>query len=445
MSLQKAIEESHQKYADANPKSRKAHEVACKYMPGGNTRSVLYNSPFPLTIASGQGASLMSLDGKEYIDFLSEYTAGILGHSEPRILQTVHQVLNRGWNFGAPNVYERELAGRLCNRFAPTMQSVRFTNSGTEANMCAVATAIAWTGGRRKVLVFENGYHGSTLGFRDGARGYMLLPHEWVVAAYDNMAKTKDALSRIADGELAAILLEPMQGSAGAIECSKDFLEFLRAEASRRGALLIFDEVMTSRLSYRGLGHEMGVQPDLMTLGKYVGGGIGTFGAFGGREDVMAMFDPRKGALQHAGTFNNNVVSMAAGVTALNILTEDVLRDLNNRGEYLKQQVNQIFRKHGFGVAPDGASTDHTRLHLWISGRGSILAIRAAGEQGDHVKDLLFHFLLRHGIYIAPRGFMALNLRIKNAHVQQFAETLDTFFETYGSCIKSSSRSEAKL
>ena len=350
-----ALLEAHSVYTRLNQSSLKAHEAARQYQPGGNTRTVLHADPFPITFASGDGCTLTSLDGHVYTDFLGEYTAGIYGHNNAIIRKAIDEALTRGWSFGGNNVYEKELARMVCERFVPTMELVRFTNSGTEANMMAVATALAWTG-RTKVLVFRGGYHGATLSFRDSPKGSATksvnLPHEWVVGTYNDIAQTKEVLSALPPKSLAAILVEPMLGNAGAIPGSLPFLQFLRFYASSNEALLIFDEVMTSRLSYRGLGHKLGIRPDLMTLGKWVGGGM-SFGAFGGRSDIMEMYDPRKsGGLAHAGTFNNNVISMAAGCAGCKVLDEETTNSLNDLGEHLKETVMDVIEKHLYSGLP---------------------------------------------------------------------------------------------
>lgn len=345
---QDGLKQAHAIYSEHNPLSHQAYESSCKDLPGGNTRTVLHALPFPLTFASGSGCTLTSVDGHTYTDFLGEYTAGIYGHNNPTIRAAVDGALDHGWSFGGNNMHEKELARLVCERFSPTMELVRFTNSGTEANMMAVATAIAWTG-RKKILVFDKGYHGATLSFRAVPEGKATktinLPHEWVIGEYNNIVATEKALSNLPAGSLAAIIVEPMLGSGGAIPGSLHFLHFLRSYSTSLGALLIFDEVMTSRLAYSGLGHKLGIQSDLMTLGKWVGGGM-SFGAFGGRRDIMGMFDPRSGMLAHAGTFNNNVLSMAAGCAGCKLLDMDTTNWLNCLGEELKASVQDVINSH---------------------------------------------------------------------------------------------------
>jgi len=308
-----ALAEAEELYRARNPKSLAQHQAACEAMPGGNTRSAIHVDPFPLTMVRGEGARLWDLDGHEYVDFLSEFTAGIFGHSHPAIRRAIEQALEGGLNFGAHNTTEARFAAAICARF-PSIGLVRFTNSGTEANLMAVSAARAITG-RPKILVFEGGYHGGVFYFR-GHGSPLNAPFEYLVGRYNDL-EAVESLVRAHRAELAAILIEPMQGTTGCIPAERSFLAGLRAMADETGALLIFDEVMTSRLAPGGLQEAHGIYPDLTTLGKYVGGGM-SFGAFGGRADIMERFDPRRpNAFQHAGTFNNNVLTMNAGLVGL--------------------------------------------------------------------------------------------------------------------------------
>ncbi|MFS2050555.1 aspartate aminotransferase family protein [Variovorax sp. CT11-76] len=307
-----ALAEAHRRFTEANPASRRQFEANAESMPGGNTRSVLFYAPFPLTIARGEGAALWDADGHRYADFIAEYTAGVYGHSAPEIREAVIEAMQGGVNLTGHNLLEGRLARTIRERF-PQVERLRFTNSGTEANLMALTAALHFTG-RRRIVVFSGGYHGGVLGFGDQPLP-TTVPFDFLVLPY-NDAET--ARARIAEqaSQIAAVLVEPMQGAAGCIPGQPDFLRALREAATAAGALLIFDEVMTSRLGPRGLANELGIRADLTTLGKYIGGGM-SFGAFGGRADVMAQFDPRTGALAHSGTFNNNVMTMAAGQAGL--------------------------------------------------------------------------------------------------------------------------------
>src|SRR6202022_3833389 len=295
--------------------------------------SAIHVDPFPLTMAGGEGARLWDLDGHEYVDFLSEFTAGIYGHSHPVILRAIAAALEGGLNFGAHNATEARFAAGICARF-PSIDLVRFTNSGTEANLMAVSAARAITG-RPKVLVFSGGYHGGVLYFR-GHGSRLNAPFDYLLGKYNDLAAVEE-LVQPHRSELAAIVSEPMQGTTGCILAERSFLAGLRALADETGALLIFDEVMTSRLAPGGLQEVHGILPDLTTLGKYVGGGM-SFGAFGGRPQTRERFDPRRpDAFQHAGTFNNNVLTMNAGLVGLTeIYTPERAHTLNEWGDRLR-------------------------------------------------------------------------------------------------------------
>jgi glutamate-1-semialdehyde 2,1-aminomutase len=395
-----ALDDAVARYVARNPASEERARRAREVLPGGNTRSVLHFDPFPLAFARGEGAFLWSLDGDRYTDFLGEFTAGLYGHSNPAILDAIRGALDGGINYGGTNALEHQLAELLCARF-PAFELVRFTNSGTEANLMALALALHHTG-RREVLVFKGAYHGGVLAFWSGAPSPVTVPHAFLLADYNDVEGTR---ALIREHELGAILVEPMLGSGGCIPASPGFLAMLREEATAAGALLIFDEVMTSRLP------RPEVAPDLMTVGKYLAGGM-SFGAFGGRRELMEAFDPsRPGALVHAGTFNNNVVSLSAGIAGLTqVLTQDALDALNARGDRLREALDEI--------ALD------TPVHA--TGRGSLLAIHAPSEE---LQRLLFFELLDRGQWIAARGMLALSLPITDADCDAFAAAFEEVVE----------------
>jgi len=418
-----ALAEAEEAYRASNPKSLARHLDACAVMPGGNTRSVIHVDPFPLTIVRGEGARLWDLDGHEYVDFLSEFTAGIYGHSHPAIRGAIEAALDGGLNFGAHNALEARFAAAICARF-PSIELVRFTNSGTEANLMAVSAARAITG-RPKILVFAGGYHGGVFYFR-GHGSALNAPFDYLLGPYNDLSGAEE-LVRPHRAELAAILVEPMQGTTGCIPAERAFLAGLRALADETGALLIFDEVMTSRLAPGGLQEAHGILPDLTTLGKYVGGGM-SFGAFGGRADVMERFDPRRpDALQHAGTFNNNVLTMSAGLTGLTELyTPERARALNDFGDRLRQGLNGIARRHG--------------LAMQFTGIGSMLSVHMTdqpvrsqedAERGNGaLRDLFWFDLTARGIWFAKRGMFALSIALDEDDGEKLADAVEEFAQT---------------
>ena len=424
MSLDDVLQDAEERYTRANPNSRARHAEACAAMPGGNTRSILFYPPFPVTITRGDGARLWDLDGHAYTDLLGEYTAGLYGHSNPTIQAAVQRALASGIVLGGPNPYEVELAQLICARF-PSCELVRFCNSGTEANLNALCAARAITG-RSHVLVFDGAYHGGPLTFAHGGSP-MNLPFPWLIGAYNDLDATLAVIGRHAP-ELAAIIVEPMMGAAGAIAGEPAFLQGLRELATDHGILLIFDEVMTSRLSPGGLQAKLGITPDLTTFGKYLGGGL-SFGAFGGRADLMARFDPRHpDALPHSGTYNNNVLTMAAGVAGLSeAFTPEAADALNAAGDALRNRLNRLAREAGAPVQ--------------VAGVGSIMCVHfddrplrgpADAEGSDPAARALFHLdMLERGFYLARRGFISPSLALEPADYEAFAAAFQDFLETY--------------
>jgi glutamate-1-semialdehyde 2,1-aminomutase len=420
--LSDAVQHEVQRYADRNPLSARRQERAAASMPGGNTRSILHYDPFPLAFERGEGACLWSLDGDQYVDFLGEFTAGLYGHSEKVVLDAVKEALDRGLGFGGVTDLEPRLAELLCARF-PSVDLVRFTNSGTEANLMALALAIAQSG-RRKILAFRGGYHGGVMTFGQ-TPSPVTVPHEWVLGDYDDVNGTR---ARIRDhgSELAAVLVEPMLGAGGCVPASQGFLEMLREESTAAGAVLVFDEVMTSRLSYGGLQAVTGVMPDLTTLGKYLGGGL-TFGAFGGRADLMAAYDPtRPGALFHAGTFNNNVLTMSAGIAGLEqVLDEQALDEVNERGERLRLALDDVAETAGMHVSGRGS------LMTVHPARVPIIASTPLTDNQAGARSLVFFGLVERGFWLAKRGMLSVSIPMTDAMCDDLVAALADVVETH--------------
>ncbi|MEL6890025.1 MAG: aminotransferase class III-fold pyridoxal phosphate-dependent enzyme [Actinomycetota bacterium] len=416
--LDRLLDAARRAYVAARPASAADADRARRVQPGGNTRSVLWFDPFPFRVEFAEGPWLTDVDGHRVLDLLGNYTAGLLGHTPGPVRDAAVAAIDSGWAYGSVHRDEIALAERLVERF-DSIEQVRFTNSGTEANLMALAVALHHTG-RSKVLVFEHGYHGGVLTFgaaggSGSAASPVNVPHDWVIARFNDIDQV-DALFADHGDEIGAVLVEPMQGSGGCIPGDAAFLARLRSASTEHGALLIFDEVMTSRFSTGGAQQLLGIAPDLTTLGKYLAGGF-TFGAFGGRADVMAHFDPAEGgALGHAGTFNNNVVSMAAGIAALDhVLDAGTLDAVHARGDRLRRALNVVFTE--------------ARVPMCATGSGSLMNVHgtagpvhsAADLAGrdDRWKELFFHRMLTDGYFVAPRGFIALSVEITDAHVDE--------------------------
>jgi glutamate-1-semialdehyde 2,1-aminomutase len=411
--------EAERRYVERNPESKRLHEERALFMPGGNTRSVIHVPPFPLTIVHGEGASLVDADGHEYLDFLGEYTAGLYGHSHPVVVQAIRDALADGYAYAAPNRHETVLARAICERF-PSIELVRFCNSGTEANLYALSLACAVTG-KPSVLVFEGAYHGGVFLFADGGSP-LNAPFRFVVGRYNDAAEARELVVRHRD-ELAAVLVEPLQGSAGVIPAEREFLQALREATSEHDVLLVLDEVMTSRLSTGGLQQVHGITPDLTTLGKYVGGGL-AFGAFGGRTDLMSRFDPSQpGAFPHAGTFNNAVLTMAAGAAGLTrVYTADEVARLNGLGDRLRDRLNAFADEHHLAFTATGYGS-MVGLHFTRGPIRRSADIPAAPE----LRALLHLHMLERGYSYARRGFVALSLPLTEDDVDGFAAAVEDF------------------
>ncbi|MGE3924061.1 MAG: aspartate aminotransferase family protein [Lautropia sp.] len=414
------VAEAHGRYAARRPKSKQRHQRALEVMPGGNTRSVLGYDPFPTAMARGEGCHLWDIDGHRYLDLCGEYTAGLFGHSDSRILNAVRHALERGVSLAAVGEAEAMLAQILCDRF-PSLQRVRFTNSGTEANLMAITAARYFTK-RSSVLVFKGGYHGSLLTFPVVGKSAAAAPFPTLCGTFND---TEGTVGLVLDNarDLAAVLVEPMMGSGGCITARSDFLRTLRDVTKDTGTVLIFDEVMTSRMSSGGQQKRLGIIPDLMTLGKYIAGGM-SFGAFGGRSEIM---EPFSGQIAHSGTFNNNVVSMAAGVVAMGEIFDGKAADeLFNRGETLKTRLNEL------------CSSRQVPLHF--SGLGSLIAVQFGTEpverpvpqteEQNGLRELFFFDLLDAGFYLARRGMIALSLPTSSKDLDAFVSAVDQFIQT---------------
>ena len=412
-----ALEHARQAFADRHPHSRLLHETARTVLPGGHTRTVLTHVPFPLTFVSGQGAVLTDADGKEYIDLLGDYTAGLLGHSKRRVLDSVATALSTLASVGGVHPHEVGLAQLMCARFG--LDRIRFTNSGTEANLMALTTAIHFTG-RQRIMVFHGGYHGGVLYFASGPAPWN-APYDFVIAPYNDLDA---ALSMIEDNgtQLAAVVAEPMLGSGGCIPSAPGFLATVFDAARAVGAVAIADEVMTSRHGPCGLAALLGARADITTYGKYIGGGF-SFGAFGGRADLLDQFDTtRPGAISHAGTFNNNVATMAAGEVVLSeVYTADAAIAHTARGEELRGHITAVLSRH--------------HLPISVTGYGSMMSLHAMAEapttpgeaaQRDlELQELLFLGLYERGIYTAARGMINLSLAVTDDQLAIFLDALD--------------------
>jgi glutamate-1-semialdehyde 2,1-aminomutase len=349
-------------YRACSPRSAALHAAARRVMPGGDTRTVAFHAPYPLVITRGSGCRIEDADGRSYIDLLNNYTSLIHGHGHSAVVAAVSECLPFGTAFPAPNESQTRLAEIIVERVA-SVDRVRFCNSGTEADMNAIRAARAFTG-RDLIVKMEGGYHGTYDDVevsvhpdpRDPAAGPKHAPHgvlgtrgvprntlDNVLVTPFNDPAAAERIFAARGAEVAAVIVEPVMGSAGMLPAERDFLAALRDLTRRRGALLIFDEVMSFRLEPGGLQQHYGIEPDLTTFAKIIGGGF-PVGAFGGAADVMNQFDPtRPEPLWQSGTFNGNLITMTAGVAAMEAHPTAEVARINALGERLRQGLRSSF------------------------------------------------------------------------------------------------------
>ncbi|TAM96793.1 MAG: aminotransferase class III-fold pyridoxal phosphate-dependent enzyme [Rhizobiaceae bacterium] len=424
LNLPGALADAEERYVRQHPLSRAYMERATQSMPGGSTRSSVFFKPFPFVVRESSGCRVEDMDGNVYVDFLGEYTAGIFGHSDPLIKAAIRDALDKGWVHGGHIENEARLARHLCARF-PSVERIRFTNSGTEANLMALVTARVFTK-RSRIMTFRGGYHGGVLLYKSGDAPQN-VPFPVVLGTYNDAEQSVAAIEREAH-DLAAVIVEPLQGSAGCIPASREFLSAIRDACERHGILLIFDEVMTSRLAPGGLQGVLGIAPDLTTFGKYVGGGA-SFGAFGGREDIMALYDLRHpDALSHAGTFNNNAITMAAAVAASTVLTNERLEQLNARGDLFRTRLNGIAQAKALPVQLTGQGS-MLNIHFC---EGDIRSVADLAKEDGNAKPLFHLEMMERGQYVARRGMINLSLPMAESELDGFASAFEDFLEVSG-------------
>jgi glutamate-1-semialdehyde 2,1-aminomutase len=399
-------------YLARTPASRALFERATASIPGGSTRTTVFNPPYPPYMVRGEGLRTWDVDGNEYRDFLGNYTSLILGHAHPDVVEAVERQVRRGSAFAAPTEVEVELAEEIRRRL-PSVERVRFTNSGTEATMFAIRAARAFTD-RPLLAKFAKAYHGTHDTALAGSPGVPDGISNLVVELPWDDADGLEAALTGRERDVAAIIIEPVQGAGGVRPADPQFLRFLRAYADRIGAVLIFDEIIAFRIGPSGAQGVFGVRPDLTTLGKIVGGGY-PLAAFGGRAEIMDRFDARRpGALSHGGTFNGNPVGAAAGLATLRFLTPDRYERLASLGERLRGRVREGIAAHEVDARVDGIAS----LFQVVAGPS------LRGEEQLSASESLFLGLLIDGFHLALRGMGAISTPATEADVDALADAV---------------------
>jgi len=402
-----------------NLKTTKSEEIftaAQKLMPGGVSSPVRAFKSVggqPIVFDRVKGAYIWDVDGNQYIDYVGTWGPAICGHAHPEVISALHDALDKGTSFGAPSVLENVLAEMVIDA-VPSIEMVRFVNSGTEACMAVLRLMRAFTG-RDKMIKFEGCYHGhadmflvkagsgvATLGLPDSPGVPKSATSNTLTAPFNDL-EAVIALFEENPDQIAGVILEPVVGNAGFIPPDGGFLEGLRVLTQEHGALLVFDEVMTGfRIAYGGAQEKFGITPDLTTLGKIIGGGL-PVGAYGGRRDIMSMVAPA-GPMYQAGTLSGNPLAMTAGIKTLDLLQKP--------GTY--EQLDKITKKLADGLLQIAKETGHDACGGNISAMFGLFFTRGPvhnyedAKKSDMSKFSRFHRgMLERGIYLAPSQFEA--------------------------------------
>ncbi|KAL4864916.1 hypothetical protein BDV12DRAFT_188570 [Aspergillus spectabilis] len=432
------VRSAQKRYEARNPRSKSQHQEATRSLPGGNTRSVLHADPFPVCMASGRGNRLVDVDGHEYLDCIGDMTAGLYGHSERIIADTITSTISKvGMNLGATTAAEAQFAAAISHRFA-SIEQLRFCNSGTEASFYALSVARLVTG-RSKAIVFEGAYHGGVLSFAHGIASNNVDKADWIVGRYNDVEHTRELIAANKD-VAAAVLVEGMQGAGGCIPGTAEFLHAVQEVAKENGVIFILDEVMTSRLAPGGfqsiiLHPTRGtpLSPDLTTLGKWIGGGL-SIGAFGGRSQLMAVYDPRSSKVSHSGTFNNNTIAMNAGYKAMtSVYTPEACSALNDLGAQLRRDLHDLAADTKMVITGVGAQMNiHFLSTGGLNGVTKISDLKVdPGSVEAVLRDLFWFHLVERGFWIARRGMISLILGTSSEDIQRVKEVVVGFLEEF--------------
>jgi glutamate-1-semialdehyde 2,1-aminomutase len=428
-------------FLNEDSKSKELYSRALQVMPGGNTRVSNFTLPFPLYAAHGKGCKIFDVEGVERIDFHNNFTTMILGHANPMVIEAVTKQIEKGISFAISTEEEIKLAEIICERL-PSIERIRFANSGTEAVMYAVKAARAYTG-KEKIAKFEAAFHGNydflevslspslseagnrrypspilrDAGVFSGVLDYALvLPWNDADASSEAIRENRD--------NLAAVIVDPMPNYTGYIPPKLGFLEAIREATTQNDIPLIFDEVLNLRLGFHGAQGRFGVMPDITALGKLIGGGF-PIGAFGGRAEIMEVFNPSKGPpkVTHSGTGNANPVLMAAGQATMHQLTPSVFETLETLGDSLRASVGKIFENLDFPGQITGLGSNF-RIHMTdrelVDYRNTLL-----DDKQQAMKEALYFNLLAKDILIMPSGMGCLSIPMNETEIAQFLQALE--------------------
>jgi glutamate-1-semialdehyde 2,1-aminomutase len=385
-------------------------ERAAVVMPGGNTRTTTSHPPYPVVFARVEGPWMWDADGHRYVDLFYNGLSLIHGHAYPPIAEAMAPVLRSGMAWSGASQPQIEFAEMLVQRI-PGMQQVRFTNSGSEAGMLAVKLARAATG-RERIVKFRYAYHGSFPDLEAGLYGNGELRDRVAVADFNDLGSVQRVFESHG-GHVAAVIYEPVMFTGRVVPPVPGFLEGVEALTRRHGALAILDDCLMFRLAVGGSQQKFGLNPDIVVLGKFIGGGT-PLGAVLARRDLMAVFDPtRRGAMFHGGSFNGNVLGCTAGFIAVRDLTAETIEAMDRRTDQLMSALQSAATSFGVGIN--------------VTGAGSVGGISLKDDPSRHEDDpsaltlsALFHLAcLNHGVALGPGGLFALATPVDDLALDQ--------------------------
>jgi len=420
-------------YVSKTHKSKALYERAKKFLPEGVSYSIRHFEPYPFYTAEARGSKLYDVDGNEYIDFWLGHTALILGHSPPKVIKAVMEQLEKGTIYGTSHELEVKLAEQVA-KMVPSAEMIRFTNSGTEANMYAVRLARAYSG-RNKIVKFEGGWHGGYDALHVGVKYPFDVPEaagltagalqDTVVTPFNDLEGVRQ---KVKGEAIAAVIIEPVLGSGGGIPAEKEFLKGLRELCSEREILLVFDEVITGfRLAPGGGQQYYNVVPDITVFGKILGGGF-PIGAFCGRRHVMERLNtliyerPRRSF--HGGTFSANPTTMTAGWATLKLLEDGhLIAKMNKTGEKIRKETKEMFEANDVDVQVTGTSS----LFNTHFTRKEVKDAHGAAE-ANKAKLVEYHLnLIANGVFFLPTHIGALSTTHSKADVERLLSETEKY------------------
>jgi len=430
MSIQSVIQEYCKKMPKCLIESERASELLPLGSPGGLGMFVM---PHEITVERGEGCHVWDVDGNKYLDFFCGDWTAALGHCNKEIMAGISEQLAKGTTFGLPSVdLGPELAGLIQERM-PSMEMMRFTSSGTEANQNAMRLARAFTG-RKKVAKLSGAYHGSTDELtiqnalnkpEDVVPGMPIGAQESLVLLPPNDIATCKKIIEEEKDNLAAILFEPVMGVAGFIPNTREYVQFIRDITEEHNILLIFDEVVTTPLGVGGAQGYYGIRPDLTTVGKVMGGGLPLAG-YGGRKDVMGMLDfrrvkPDQPFVMIASTYGGMPICLAAGIAAMRGLTPEVHDHLGNLGDYMRDGINKLAQKHNIPLQATGVA-QFTGIH-WTPTK--VVDYPSFMTSDRDVLRNIMYALAVHGVIGTPMGQFLCTSPMTTADIDFFLEALE--------------------